>query len=308
MAITKHADGSIALRDGNGASYGTLCEHYGSRPDLLQERIGGTVLMMRWRFERDGVRYAAVATAGLDRVPFEGVPPCEVVCEVLEGQEGAAQEAVGIVVRRAVEQLESPWEFGRVWMNDRPFLSGTLIRGIVVSPEGPAGDQLRDADGNRVGDLHTVVLLTDEEARTMAMTTADALVPVLQQTPHLLADVERDRAVMRRQLPYPPMPMAGPGTGSRRHYSTLATTRVVAVKHLHQHAVRWLECNEEGTFAAFTQLEKAEELKDPGFYEVWTLENIVERNLWLRDFALTAIAGDTASYDDANQRWLIGRL
>lgn len=314
MAIPKSSDGSIQLREGRGDIFSTLAKRFGKNPHApSDERIGGSVMLLTWSHERDGVRYATMATAGLERIPFEGVAPFELVCEVLEEQVGAAAVALRIVVQRAIEELEAPWEPGRVWFNDQPILTGTRIRGLVVGPD-PDGAEIIDEDGNPAGDLQRVWLLTEPEAESVS---AAGLEPLVTQTwsrfRHLLADVERTQDAMalrpaRESLPYPDMPPAGPGTGPRRDTAELAGTPIVVVKWLATHAVRWIECNERGRFVAFTQLEKPAELQDQANFEVWTLDRVVARNPWLEEFARTARTGDYASYDDANERWIVGRL
>ena len=127
MALDTASDGTITLRQGSGAIFGHLTRRYGVEPTVYDERIGGSVMMLCWRYERDGVRYAAVASAGLERIPFVGVPPVEVVAEVLEHQVGAAVVVVRTVVERAVQELQSPWEPGRVWINDVPLLNDGLV-------------------------------------------------------------------------------------------------------------------------------------------------------------------------------------
>lgn len=313
MALERNPDGTIGLRPGRGDVFQTLAERFGSNPSPAPDRIGGSVMLLSWTHEHDGVRYATMATAGMERIPFEGVGPFEYVCEVREEQVGAASVALRLVVQRSVEELEAPWEPGRVWINDQPILARTGIVGLVVGPD-PDGPHLVDEGGSPSGNLHRVWLLTETEAKSVAHVGLEPLVGTAwEKFRGLLADVERTQDAIALQsvsneLPYPPMPKAGRGSGAERTDAELANTPIIVSKPLAEHPVRWIECNERGRFVAFTQLEKPEELNDSDNFEVWALDRLVARNPWLEGWARTAQTGDYASYDDRVDGWLVGKL
>lgn len=216
MALHTEADGSIKLRTGTGAIWSHLARRYGADPQVLDETIGGSVRLLVWRYNVAGVDYAAVASAGLERLPFVGEPATEVVVEVRESQLGAAVIAVRIIVERAVQELQAPWELGRVWMNDGPVLTGTHIRAIVVatSGDGDSVDLIRDDAGAVAGRLQTGYLLTYEEARAVSQAGLAPLEHARAVNRAELANVERsaDVFVTPAAAPTPVPPASAPAS------------------------------------------------------------------------------------------------
>ncbi|OYN90351.1 hypothetical protein CGZ91_09335 [Parenemella sanctibonifatiensis] len=202
----------MPLRHGSGAVFGTLSRRYGGNPHAHERRIGGAIMLLEWRYERDGVRYAAVASAGLERIPFDGAEPIEVVAEVLEDQAAAAAIAVEVVVRRSVEELQAPWQPGRVWINQEPLLRGTKIQALVIDPS--AADALVDDNGQRVGTLHTVALLTEDEGKAVALRGVQPLDHARRERRAALADVERGGSLFGEDGQPLDVPAPAAGTGA----------------------------------------------------------------------------------------------
>lgn len=367
MALETASDGTITLRQGSGAIFAHLSRRYGVEPTVSDDRIGGSVMMLCWRYERDGVRYAAVASAGLERIPFVGVPPVEVVAEVLEHQAGAAFVVVRTVVERAVQELQSPWEPGRVWINEVPLLNGTRIQALVASEsgEGPAVDVIRDEQGAPQAQLQTIALLTASEGRAVAMQGPGPLMHARSTQRAALADVERSADVIAEPVapeapaaapqaepqavaPQNPAPLAAPqnpaplasmppapqpiapaastaplrqagpwepsrpsansGTGERRSVGDVPGIAILVSKLVWEAPVSWIECDEHGRLAAFTQTETQAQLDDVNMLEVVSLARVLTLNPWLQEFTLTATSGDFACYDGALGGWVNGRL
>lgn len=137
---------------------------FGVPPALLDERIGGSVMVVA-KQPTDGP--LTLLTAGVSRLPVDAGPPVELAVEVPEGQEGAALVALRIVcddiaVNRCTPPFETPWR------NRDPFLTGTQISAIMATGSrwGAALDDVIDAAGNVVGHVRTLRLLTDAEAQT----------------------------------------------------------------------------------------------------------------------------------------------
>lgn len=295
MALQKQPDGSIALRHGAGAVFEHLTKRYGSEPGMGAERIGGSILMLEWDFERDGVEYAAIASAGLERIPFDA-PPVELVCEVRREQIGAAAVALNVVARRAIEELEEPWEPGRVWINDGPLLRGTRIAALVMGPsgDGDAVDVMPGTPESPVVSLQTVTLLTAQEGRAVARGGLAVLDELRRTRRAELLDVERTEDL----LPEPAVD---------RDDDELARTPVIVSKLLRDLPARWVECDEAGEFAAYSREEPDGFFDDPANAEIWSLANLISRNPEVADFARTATAGTFLTLDQSGD-WVRGRL
>jgi hypothetical protein len=139
---------------------------FGTAPALLDERIGGSVMVVA---KQPAGGPLTLVTAGVSRLPVDDGPPVELAVEVTEGQEGAAMVALRIVcddvaLNRRSPPLETPWR------NGEPFLSGTGIAAIMATGSrwGAGFDDVRDPDGTVVGHVRTLRLLTDAEAQTAA--------------------------------------------------------------------------------------------------------------------------------------------
>lgn len=207
MALQFETDGSIKLRNGEALVVDHLSRQFGAEPRVLGDRIGGVVGMVAWEYTVDGVGYATVASDGFERVPFSTGSRTEVMAEVRADQLGAAAVAVRLVVERAVEELQSPWDVGRVWINTTPFLAGTRMQGLVADDS--AGFYF-DAAGNAVGRLQLVSLLTEPEARTVAIEGLDALTHARMTRRAELADVDRTTDLFELQVPIEPVPAPAP--------------------------------------------------------------------------------------------------
>lgn len=168
------------------------------------------------------------------------------VCEVPADQIGAAVVAVETVVQRAIEELEAPWEQDRVWLNDQPLLGGTRIQAIMV---GPSGDPDSDAlvhEGERVGRLDTITMLTTTEAQLLAHMGPGTLPRVLSGARLRFADVTRDQDALQPSRSYPDLPVAGPGTGRRRDETSLLSGKCMVTRRVTDAPVHWIEWDEQG--------------------------------------------------------------
>lgn len=289
-----HPDPVLGLREGDASFARTFARLFSAEPEFLGEAVpvrtedGDTEIAIA-RYDHNGI--ASVTTLGLERVRLPGDARIELLCEVVEPHAAAAEVAVRIALERVLGRLRGeagPIMPGEVWLNAMPFLSGTRIQGLVAVDASWSGrDQtVRDDDGNEVGMVNEVVMLTKEEAKRVAH---DGLVPLLEASnarPAARLDVLRD------DLVDPPEPLP--------RVACWITRAAV------EHGVRWLQRDAEGGFLAIHLTETAEELADPATYESAPLASVVAGVPDLRGFAVRAEPGTYAMLE--GDAWVFGDL
>ncbi|RGE19188.1 suppressor of fused domain protein [Leucobacter sp. wl10] len=248
----------------------------GVEPSVQSEPIGGAIRVVEKR-PADGP--ITVMTSGASRLPTDSGERVELAVEVLEGQQGAARIALEIVCDDMASNRRVP-PVGTPWRNGEPFLSGTRISAIMVTPSrwGPSFDEVRSVDGELLGHVRTLRLLTDAEAAFASANGWETLVEEAGSVDALL-DVTRDDAV------------AGGGA---------AGNAPVFLSKLHaEHPPRWVTFT--GTdLQSVTGLESDEYMDDAANHEVWSVETFVARFPWVAGFVREARPGQTALFTDAS--------
>lgn len=280
-----HIDG--ASRPGDASFARHLGRLFECDPEFLGEPIDGRIGVVRYR--HNGI--ASVASLGLERVDLPGAARIELLCEVVEPQKAAAEIAVRIAVQRVLGLLgdePGPMRPGDVWINSVPFLAGTRIQGLVaVDAQWSGRDQtVRGDDGEPVGWINEIVMLTKNEAKRVA---TDGIVPLLEAataSPTLRFDVLRDDMVE------PP--------------TTMPRVPCVVSHAALELGVRWLQRDDEGTFLAIALTESPEDLADAASFSTRTLAEVVVGSPDLRGFAVRARPGEYAMHDGA--AWSFGAL
>lgn len=134
----------------------------GVEPIVMQDRIGGSVMVVENRPESGSV---TLITAGVSRIPTDSGEQVELAVGVIDGQQGAALVAMRIVCDD-VANIRRVSPVGTPWRNSKPFLSGTEISAILATGScwGGAFDEVRSEEGEVLGHVRTLRLLTDQEA------------------------------------------------------------------------------------------------------------------------------------------------
>lgn len=253
----------------------------GTEPLIHPDRIGGTVLVAE---KRPAGGPITVMTSGASRLPTDSGEQVELAVEVVDGQQGAARIALGIVcddmaVNRRVPPVGTPWR------NSEPFLTGTGISAIMVTPSrwGSQFDDVRSADGTVLGHVRTLRLLTDEEASFAAARGWAALVEAAGSVDALL-DVTRGDAV------------AGGGVPG---------SMPVFLSKLHaEHPPRWVTFT-GSDLQSVTGLESDEYMNDSTNHEVWSVDSYLARFPWVASFADQARPGQTALFTDGSGSYVL---
>lgn len=178
----------IPLALPNEAFPGHVFDALGVSPMPFEERIGGSVMVVE-KQPADGP--ITIMTSGVSRFATDSGERVELAVEVVDGQQGAAFVALRIVcdeiaMNRRVPPMLKPWR------NGTPFLNGTAISALLVTPSrwGTSFDDVRDDAGQIVGHVRTLRMLTDGEAAIVAGRGWDELVAAVGSVEGLL-DVER---------------------------------------------------------------------------------------------------------------------
>ncbi|GAB2547309.1 suppressor of fused domain protein [Leucobacter ruminantium] len=246
----------------------------GVEPLVHVDPIGGAVRVVEKRPEDGPI---TLMTLGASRLPSASGERVELAVEVQEGQEGAARIAMQIVCDDMHANHRVP-PVGAPWRNSEPFLSGTRISAILVTPSrwGAAFDEVRASDGALVGHLRTLRLLTDAEAAFVSAQGWEALVEAAGSLDALL-DVERDDAV------------SNPG---------LRGNAPVFLSKLHaDHPPRWVTFT-GGELQSVTGLESDAYMDDAANHEVWSVDTFLTRYPWIAGFVREARPGQTALFTD----------
>ncbi|HXH35990.1 MAG TPA: suppressor of fused domain protein [Plantibacter sp.] len=157
-------------------------------PPLPFDRIGGSVMVVEKR-PLDGP--ITIITSGVSRIATDSGERVELAVEVVDGQQGAAFVALRFVCDEIAKNRRVPPVLAP-WRNGTPFLKGTAISALVVTPSrwGASFDEIRDESGQVVGHVRTLRMLTDGEAAVVSERGWDALVAAVGTVDELL-DVER---------------------------------------------------------------------------------------------------------------------
>jgi|GEM_PF-1248796 len=248
----------------------------GVDPLVHADPIGGSVRVVEKR-PADGP--ITLVTAGASQLPTDSGERVELAVEVLDGQQGAGRIALQIVcddiaANRRVPPVDAPWR------NGDPFLRGTRISAIMVTPSrwGAPFEEVRSAEGELVGHVRTLRLLTDAEASFASANGWPALVDAAGSLDALL-DVTRDDAV------------AAPGP---------AGSTPVFLSKLHaEHPPRWVTFT-GGDLRSVTGLESEAYMDDAANHEVWSVDSFLARFPWVEGFVREARPGQTARFVDSS--------
>lgn len=216
-------------------------------------------------------------TVGASLLPTDSGERVELAVETIEGQLGAAIIAMKIVCDDMAANRRVP-PVGAPWRNSEPFLNGTRMSAIMVSPSrwGDSFDEVRSAAGEVVGHVRMLRLLTDAEASFASANGWDALVGAAGSVDALL-DVTRADAVAGAELP---------------------GNAPVFLSNLHaDHPPRWVTFTGKD-LESFTGLETDEYMEDAANREIWSYSSFSARYPWVQGFVRRAKAGQTALFTD----------
>lgn len=253
----------------------------GVDPTVWADRIGGAVSIVE---KRPAGGPITIMTSGASLLPTDSGARVELAVEVVEGQQGAARVALGIVCDDIATNRRVP-PVGVPWRNAEPFLTGTRISAIMVTPSrwGASFDEVRSADDSLLGHVRTLRLLTAAEATVASTQGWDALVKQAGSIDALL-DVERGDAVAAASIP---------------------GNAPVFLSKLHaEHPPRWV------TFAgphlqSVTGLESEEYMDDSANHEVWSVDSFVARFPFVTTFVREALPGQTALFTDDSGTYVL---
>jgi hypothetical protein len=154
-------------------------------------------------FQPDEEEFVTFASLGLSTAPITAVYPQEIVCSVVDGQDGAAGHLVRIAVELALRQ-------GRglinedVIPNDGPLLQDTQIHGVLVASHPALGDSFNVVFGpdreSVTAELMTLIPLTDKEIALANREGVQSLIALLDVADVDLLDVTRESAVSACRL------------------------------------------------------------------------------------------------------------
>lgn len=253
----------------------------GVEPLMWEEMIGPAVRVVEKRPEGGPI---TLMTLGASRLPTESGESVELAVEVREGQEGAGLVALRIVCDDIAQNRRVP-PVGAPWRNSEPFLNGTAITAIMVTPSrwGGSFDEVESPEGEHVGYVRTLRLLTGAEASHAAVHGWDALVEAAGGLDALL-DVTRPSAVVSTSIPG-----NAPTFLSKLHA---------------EHSPRWVTFT--GTaLQSVTGLESDRYMKKAKNHEVWSVDSFVARFPWVADFVKAAEPGQTARFDDDSGAYVL---
>lgn len=253
----------------------------GTEPIVLEDRIGGSVMVVEKRPENGPI---TLITAGASQIPTDSGERVELAVEVVDGQQGAALVAMRIVCDDIANNRRVP-PMGTPWRNSEPFLSGTGISAILATGSrwGAAFDEVRSEDGEVLGRVCTLRLLTDAEASHIASSGWDSLRDEAGSVDALL-DVTRGSAVGAAGLPGA-MP--------------------VFLSKLHaEHPPRWVTFTGREV-QSVTGLESEAYMDDASNHEVWSVGSFRDRFPMVDGFLRVAVPGQTALFADESGTFAI---
>lgn len=253
----------------------------GADPIAWEDRIGGAIRVVE---KSPAGGPITIMTSGASLMPTDSGERVELAVEVIDGQQGAARVALGIVCDDMAANRRVP-PVGAPWRNSEPFLTGTRISAIMTSPSrwGASFDEVRTADGALLGHVRTLRLLTDAEAAFASAQGWDALVAAAGSVDALL-DVTRDDTV------------SAPG---------LAGNAPVFLSKLHaEHPPRWVTFTGRD-LQSVTGLESEAYMNDSANHEVWSVDSFVARFPWVAGFVREAKPGQTGMFTDASGAYVL---
>ncbi|MEV7799821.1 suppressor of fused domain protein [Microbacterium foliorum] len=253
----------------------------GADPIAWEDRIGGSIRVVE---KRPAGGPITVMTSGVSLMPTDSGERVELAVEVLDGQQGAARIALGIVCDDIATNRRVP-PVGAPWRNSESFLTGTRISAIMVTPSrwGASFDEVRSDEGTLVGHVRTLRMLTDAEALFASAQGWEALVAAAGSVDALL-DVTREDVV------------AAPG---------LKGNAPVFLSKLHaEHPPRWITFTGRD-LQSVTGLESEAYMNDSANHEVWSVDSFVARFPWVADFVREARPGQTGLFTDASGAYVL---
>ena len=253
----------------------------GADPVAWEDRIGGAIRVVEKSPPGGPI---TIMTSGASLMPTDSGERVELAVEVLDGQQGAARIALGIVCDDIATNRRVP-PIGAPWRNSEPFLTGTRISAIMVSPSrwGASFDEVRSDDGTLIGHVRTLRMLTDAEAAFASAQGWDALVAAAGSVDALL-DVTRDDSV------------SAPGR---------AGNAPVFLSKLHaEHPPRWVTFTGRD-LQSVTGLESEAYMNDSSNHEVWSVDSFLARFPWVSGFVREAKPGQTAMFTDASGAYVL---
>lgn len=253
----------------------------GADPVAWEDRIGGAIRVVEKSPPGGPI---TIMTSGASLMPTDSGERVELAVEVLDGQQGAARIALGIVCDDIATNRRVP-PIGAPWRNSEPFLTGTRISAIMVSPSrwGASFDEVRSDDGTLIGHVRTLRMLTDAEAAFASAQGWDALVAAAGSVDALL-DVTRDDSV------------SAPG---------LAGNAPVFLSKLHaEHPPRWVTFTGRD-LQSVTGLESEAYMNDSSNHEVWSVDSFLARFPWVSGFVREAKPGQTGMFTDASGAYVL---
>lgn len=253
----------------------------GVAPTVQEQLIGGAI---RAVVKRPADGPITFMTSGASLLPTDSGERVELAVEVIEGQEGAARIALEIVCDDMASNRRVP-PVGVPWRNSEPFLGGTRISAILVTPSrwGASFDEVRDDDGALLGHVRTLRLLTDAEAGFVSANGWEALVAAAGSVDALL-DVTREDAAAGGSLP---------------------GNAPVFLSKLHaEHPPRWVTFT-GAHLQSVTGLESDEYMNDSANHEVWSVDSFLARFPFVANFVRDAKPGQTALFRDASGAYVL---
>lgn len=254
---------------------------FGVAPIMHPDPIGGAVQMVE---KHPGGGPITMITAGASRLATESGERVELAVEVVEGQQGAARVALAIVCDDMAMNRRVP-PVGTPWRNSEPFLRGTGISAILVTPSrwGAEFDEVLSEAGELVGHVRTLRLLTDAEAGFVAENGWEALCAEAGSADALL-DVTRESVVAGGGVP-----------GSMPVFLT----------KLHaEHPPRWVTFT-GADLRSVTGLESDEYMDEVANHEVWSTHSFIDRWPWVEEFLRGARPGQTALFTDDSGEYVL---
>ncbi|OQO92422.1 3-octaprenyl-4-hydroxybenzoate carboxy-lyase [Saccharomonospora piscinae] len=253
----------------------------GARPIMHSDPIGGAVRMVEKQPDGGPI---TMLTLGASRLATDSGESVELAVEVVDGQQGAARVALAIVCDDLAMNRRVP-PVGTPWRNSEPFLRGTEISAILVTPSrwGAKFDEVRSGKGDLMGHVRTLRLLTDAEAAFVASNGWERLCEKAGSVDALL-DVTRESVVVSGGVP---------------------DNAPVFLTKLHgEHPPRWVTFT-GANLQSVTGLESEQYMDDASNHEVWSTGSFLGRYPWVGGFIRAARPGQTALFSDDSGEYVI---
>lgn len=253
----------------------------GAEPIVLQDRIGGSVMVVEKHPENGPI---TLITAGASRIPTDSGERVELAVEVIDGQQGAALVAMRIVCDDIANNHRVP-PVGSPWRNCEPFLNGTEISAILATGSrwGAAFDEVRSEVGEVLGHVRTLRLLTDAEAGHVSSNGWGSLQDAAGGADALL-DVRRASTVAAGGPP---------------------ETMPVFLSKLHaEHPPRWVTFTGSEVHSV-TGLESEEYMAESSNHEVISVGTFSARFPFVSGFLRGARPGQTALFTDGSGEFVL---